>query len=349
MKKMFSFKQQLYSIAVLAIFLYSSYNNNQQIYGHNFAGDESASFLALMDQMQTEMMLINTNVNINNQSLAQDHLNEIKKLYTETIKKEIAERNERIANEISSIINDTSIAIGQEKNNTQDFSESVKNFNDVIEEAISVRIDQDALTNSTVHALHFANLINSIDVSYATAVGTEPMNMSAMNMGTADNSMSHSNQNNNSSTNMSSMDMNHGSSDSSMASSMDMNHGSSDSSMASSMDMNHGSSDSSMASGMSKDTANNSIVNETSTISNTASYQTAKELTNVAIDLFNSTIKQDIPSNATENVNTIVSSVTQLKDMIESKAPYDKVMGVIHGPIQTTMLETFNLPLKNSK
>ena len=334
MKKIISFKQQLYIIAVLAILLYSSYNNNQQIYGHNFAGDESASFLALMDQMQTEMMLINTNVNLNNQSLAQDHLNEIKKLYTETIKKEIAERNERIANEISSIINDTSIAIGQEKNNTQDFSESVKNFNDVIEEAISVRIDQDALTNSTVHALHFANLINSIDVSYATAVGTEPMNMSAMNMGTADNSMSHSNQNNNSSTNMSSMDM---------------NHGSSDSSMASGMDMNHGSSDSSMASGMSKDTANNSIVNETSTISNTASYQTAKELTNVAIDLFNSTIKQDIPSNATENVNTIVSSVTQLKDMIESKAPYDKVMGVIHGPIQTTMLETFNLPLKNSK
>ena len=82
-----------------------------KIYGHNFAGDESASFLALMDQMQTEMSLINTNLIDDNQSLAKDHLKQIKELYTKNIKKEIAERNERIANEISSIINETSIAI----------------------------------------------------------------------------------------------------------------------------------------------------------------------------------------------------------------------------------------------
>ena len=152
MNKFNNIKQHLYIIAILAILLFGSYNN-QQIHGHNFAGDESASFLALMDQMQTEMNLTNTNVNANNRSLDQDHLNEINKLYTETIKKEISERNERIANEISSIINETAVAIAQEKNN-QDISQTVKNFNDVIEEAISVRIDQDALTNATVHALH---------------------------------------------------------------------------------------------------------------------------------------------------------------------------------------------------
>ena len=72
-------------------------------------------------------------------------------------------------------------------------------------------------------------------------------------------------------------------------------------------------------------------------------------MANVATDLFNSTIKQNIPSNATETASTIESSLQQLKDMIESKDPYDKVMGVIHGPIQTNMLETFNLPLKASK
>lgn len=323
MNKFNNIKQHLYIISVLAIVLFGSYNN-QQIYGHNFAGDESASFLALMDQMQTEMNLTNTNVNANNQSLAQDHLNEINKLYTETIKKEISERNERIANEISSIINETAVAIAQEKNN-QDISETVKTFNDVIEEAISVRIDQDALTNATVHALHFANLINSIDVSYATAVGTEPVNMSAMNMhamnmGTADNdnNMSHNNNHNNSNSIMASMDMDHESNDNSMAK-------------------------------MSQHTADNSNAIETSTISDIAAYQTAKELANVATDLFNSTIKQNIPSNATDNSNTIESSLQQLKDMIESKDPYDKVMGVIHGPIQTNMLETFNLPLKASK
>lgn len=311
-----SIKQHVYIVVVLAILLFSSYNN-QKIYGHNFAGDESASFLALMDQMQTEMNLINTNLMAkNNQSvIVKDHLNKINELYTENIKKEIAERNERVANEISSIINEIDISIGQE---IKDTSGLVKDFNDIIGEAISVRIDQEALTNSTIQALHFADLINSIDVSYATAVGAKPMNMSAMNMST-NNNMSHGINNNNSNNTMSS---------------------------SSDMQMDHG--DNNNMAGMSKNTGHSSNPSETSSIANIASYQTAKEQTNVAIDLFNSTIKQNIPSNATENANVIESNLQQLKDLIESKAPYDKVMGVIHGPIQTTMLQTFNLPLKNS-
>ena len=99
-------------------------------------------------------------------------------MYTKNIKKEIAERNERIANEISSFLNETSIAI-EKNNNTQDISDSVNNFNDILAEAISVRIDSDALTNATINALHFADLINSIDLSYANAIGTKPMNISA--------------------------------------------------------------------------------------------------------------------------------------------------------------------------
>ena len=312
-----SIKQHVYIIVVLAILLFSSYNN-QKIYGHNFAGDESASFLALMDQMQTEMNLINTNLMANNNQsvIVKDHLNKINELYTENIKKEIAERNERVANEISSIINEIDIAIGQE---IKDTSGLVKDFNDIIGEAISVRIDQEALNNSTIQALHFADLINSIDISYATAVGAKPMNMYAMNMST-NNNMFHGINNSNSNNTMSS---------------------------SSDVQMDHG--DNNNMAGMSKNTGHSSNPSETSTISNIASYQTAKEQTNVAIDLFNSTIKQNIPSNATENANVIESNLQQLKDLIESKAPYDKVMGVIHGPIQTTMLETFNLPLKNSK
>jgi hypothetical protein len=286
----------------------SIYNN--KIYGHNFAGDESASFLALMDQIQTEMSLINTNLIDDNQSIAKDHLKQIKELYTKNIKKEIAERNERIANEISSIINETSIAI--ENNNNQDISESVKNFNDVLAEAISVRIDSDALTNATINALHFANLINSIDLSYANAIGTKPMNMSAMNMG---NNSTISHGNNTSNNTMPNMKMNHGDSITSM----------------------------------SKHTDNNQNTTDNITISNMASYQTANELTNDAIELFNSTIKQNIPSNATENSKAIESGLQQLKNMIESKVSYNKIMGIIHGTIQTNTLEVFNLPLKTSK
>lgn len=304
------------ALGVVALLLFGSNISNYQIYGHNFAGDESATFLALMDQIQTEMDLINTNLAANNQSLAKEHLNNIDELYTKNIKKEIAERNERIANEITSVINETNIAI--EKN--KDIASSVENFDDIIGEAISVRIDPDAMTNSTIHALHFANLINSIDLSYADALGTKPMNMSAMNMNMSDDdssSMSHGNNTNSNSNNtMSGMNMNYGVS--------------------------------SMAS-MSKDTDKNSNATESGTVTNIASYQTAKELTNNAIELFNSTIKQNIPSNATENANAIESGLQQLKEMIGSKASYDKVMGIIHGIIQTNTQEIFNLPMKTSK
>lgn len=312
-------QNQLLTTTMLVLVALLLFGSNHQIYGHNFAGDESATFLALMDQIQTEMDLINTNLVANNQPLAKEHLNNIDELYTKNIKKEIAERNERIANEITSVINETNIAI--EKNN-RDISSSVENFNDIIGEAISIRIDSEALSNATIHALHFANLINSIDLTYADALGTKPMNMSGMNMNDDDdNSMSHGNNTNNSSN-------------------------SNNNNTMSDMKMNQGVS--SMAS-MSNDTNNNSNATENGTVTNIASYQTAKELTNKAIELFNSTIKQNIPSNATENANAIESSLQQLKDMIESKAPYDKVMGIIHGIIQTNTLEIFNLPLKTSK
>ena len=297
---MINIKQNKIIITALTVILFCSYTN--QIYGHNFAGDESASFLALMDQMQTEMNLINANLNANNQSLAKDHLNKINdELYTETIKKEITERNKRIANEISLSIDEISNAI--EQGNNKDIIKSVKTFNDIIEEAVSVRIEADAMTNSTIQALHFADLINSIDLSYAASLDTKPMNMSATSMN---------------------------------------------------MKMKMNMSDSNSMTNMNKDTDNtsNTNINTTqtnSTITNIASYQTAEELTNYAIDLFNSTIKQNIPSNATENAKALESGLQQLKDMIESKTSYNIVMGVIHGIIHTNTQESFNLPLKMFK
>jgi len=313
-------------LGVVALLLFGSSIYNHQIYGHNFAGDESASFLALIDHMQTEMKLINSNLVANNQSLAKEHLNNIDELYTKNIKKEISERNKRVANDISSVINETNIAI---EKNSQDITSSVEDFNDILAEAISVRIDPDAMTNSTIHALHFADLINSIDLSYADALGTKPMNISAMSMSSSNNddsSMSHGNNINGKSSN-----------NTNTMSGMNMNHDEASSSMTS------------MSMSKYTDKISNATTKNGTTIANIASYQTSKELTNNAIELFNSTIKQNIPSNATENANAIESGLQQLKEIIESHAPYDKVMGIIHGIIQTNTQEVFNLPLKTYK
>ena len=316
-------------LGVVALLLFGSSIYNHQIYGHNFAGDESASFLALIDHMQTEMKLINSNLVANNQSLAKEHLNNIDELYTKNIKKEISERNKRVANDISSVINETNIAI---EKNSQDITSSVEDFNDILAEAISVRIDPDAMTNSTIHALHFADLINSIDLSYADALGTKPMNISAMsnmNMSSSNNDdsrMPHGNNTNGKSSN-----------NTNTMSGMNMNHDEASSSMTS------------MSMSKYTDKISNATTKNGTIIANIASYQTSKELTNNAIELFNSTIKQNIPSNATENANAIESGLQQLKEIIESHAPYDKVMGIIHGIIQTNTQEVFNLPLKTYK
>ena len=163
------------------------------------------------------------------------------------------------------------------------------------------------------------------------------MNMSAMNMNmkmsmsnddNRNSSMSHGNNTNSNSNNntMTGMNMNHDDGVSSSMTSMSMNKDTDKNSNAATK----------------KKRYNNRII--------TGSYQTAKELTNIAIELFNSTIKQNIPSNATtDNANAIEAGLKQLKDMIRSKAPYDKIIGIIHGIIQTNMQETFNLPLKTSK
>ena len=71
-------QDQLLTITVVvALLLFCSSIYTNQIFGHNFAGDQSASFLALMDQIQTKMSLINTNLVDNNQPLAKDHLNKL--------------------------------------------------------------------------------------------------------------------------------------------------------------------------------------------------------------------------------------------------------------------------------
>lgn len=48
------------------------------------------------------------------------------------------------------------------------------------------------------------------------------------------------------------------------------------------------------------------------------------------------------------NANVIETGLQQLKNMIGSKVPYNKVIGIIHGIIQTNTQEAFNLPLKLS-
>jgi heptaprenylglyceryl phosphate synthase len=88
-------------------------------------------------------------------------------LYTDEIRDELSERNERIANEIT----DTISVIGDQiiqKIAKEEIMNSIDNLDGILDESVSVRLEVASLNNSTVHALHFAQLVlvNSLDSNY---------------------------------------------------------------------------------------------------------------------------------------------------------------------------------------
>ena len=57
--------------------------------------------------------------------------------------------------------------------------DKVTNLNNLLDEAISVRLTKDQTNNSTIQALAFANIVNKIDRRYANAFGVEYNDMSS--------------------------------------------------------------------------------------------------------------------------------------------------------------------------
>ena len=152
-----------------------------EIYGHTFTTDESVIFLNLVDKLKAHAKLIEQFILEDDYESAFQHANLIKQFYSKEINDEIEEKNKRIANEISSIINTFSSL--QANNMTQSqITNTINNLDAVLDESISVRISEDALNNSTIQALRLATLVNDIDISYANSFSIQPYNMSTMSI-----------------------------------------------------------------------------------------------------------------------------------------------------------------------
>lgn len=92
----------LYNIA----FLNNDSNNSliQNIYGHNFTPDNYASFVASIDQFQTESNLVELNLVNNNTSLAQKHADEAVSIFYWDLMVEIAERDKKISDDLKTSV-----------------------------------------------------------------------------------------------------------------------------------------------------------------------------------------------------------------------------------------------------
>jgi hypothetical protein len=89
------------------LFLCSVFAILSRKYGHDFAPNESASFLSFANQLQTESELVQSNLDNGNLTLAKEHatraielLNSKDPVNNAAWRNEIAERNQRVANEL---------------------------------------------------------------------------------------------------------------------------------------------------------------------------------------------------------------------------------------------------------
>ena len=347
--------RNLFVILFLACIFFSMFSTgsvnfnpfDKKIYAHIFSTDETASFVAITDQVQIESELVQTNLANNNISLAQNHANKAAALLTPDIISEIAEANEEIADKLLTAVGDLQRISSSSDEQQQMVNQLVSDINSTLGEAVVVRTQQrqqddssnflesgieflrgifgggsqesnDKIeVNSTSQPLAFADLVDSVLINYgnAYAVDFDMTNMSNMAIMGGNSSdmmiMSGIADDNNSNSNNSSMNMD----------SMNI------SSSSSSMNMDN------------KTDRNNSLVDVTD-------YQSAQALATKALEIFNTKLKPVAPNNSSAFIANLENGLIELSDLIQRKVSPLDIMMIVHMQIHPNLLEAFNLPLR---
>jgi hypothetical protein len=328
----------IYLLVIIIAFttVFSSTANNfliQKIYAHIFTLDDTASFLAFADQLQVESDLVKTNLINNNLSLAEKHANKAAALLTPNVEEEIAEKNQKTADDLLIAVSDLQKISSSSEKQRQMVDQLISRINSTLGEAVKVRIeegqgsssstflekgieflrgmfggggssskntDEGIKPNSTTQALAFANLVDGILVNYgnAYAVDFDMTNMSNMVMGGNSMAMSDNNSNN-----------------------MNMN-------------MN-------MSSMMNMDSENKKY-----TLVDMTDYQSAQALATKAQEIFSSELKSIASNKSSAFITNLESGLTQLNNLIESKASPMDIMMVVHTQIHPNLLAAYNLKLR---
>ena len=129
---------------------------------HTFSPNESASFLSLVDQIKSALSTIKSDVSTN-LTLAKEQGQYARMLVTNDTTKELKERNERISTDLLQMLDSL------QNITSQNVDANLTTLDDVLAEAVTVRIDKDHLNNATIQALAFANDINKILDEYTAA------------------------------------------------------------------------------------------------------------------------------------------------------------------------------------
>jgi hypothetical protein len=170
-------------------------------YAHTLSSSESADFLSLVEQIKAETALVSMNLENNNITLAQTHVEKASSLLTNSTLDEIWEVNTRIAESLETGLeqleqNITSLASstpqGQlPQDRIQSVNQTVTSINDLLAEAVTVRIESEQRNNATTWALALADLVNNVLSDYGNATGSFDLtNMSNMEANSTSSSIS---------------------------------------------------------------------------------------------------------------------------------------------------------------
>ena len=160
-----------FTATLLAMLLISS-SPPISLFAHTFSPVESASFLSLVDQIKSALLPIKQDIS-SNATLAREQAQYAKLLLNESVLKELKERNQRITTELLRMLNSI------QNITVENVDDNLSKINDLLAEAVSVRIQNDQLKNITVQVLVFANDINKISDEYTSAFkeGNTSLNM----------------------------------------------------------------------------------------------------------------------------------------------------------------------------
>jgi hypothetical protein len=173
------------------------FSTSHLAYAHTFSTSESADFLSLVEQIRAETALVSMNLENNNITLAQTHVEKASSLLNNSTLDEIWEVNTRIADSLETGLeqlegNVTSLASTPQGQTPQDIiqnvNETVMTLDDLLAEAVTVRIESDQQNNATTWALVVADLVNTVLSDYGNATGssfdlTNMYNMAGMEEG----------------------------------------------------------------------------------------------------------------------------------------------------------------------
>lgn len=174
----------LLATAILSGLVFAPVN---RAFAHTFSGDESASFLSLVEVIRVHLQLVKSSLSTD-MAAAEEHAKHTAEHLDEKVVKEIAEKNERIAEDLPAAMDNLNnlLTTGADKTAITDKITEIENL---LGEAVSVRIDKEKLSDPTVQAIVFANIVNETLESYNEAYGVGDAHSSSMNMGDSHSTM----------------------------------------------------------------------------------------------------------------------------------------------------------------